>query len=161
ESDHSGRARRPDFRLIGGKFDRIGIRQGARSPQRHPPVLRTQRRGCRRCPRICASNSIPCPSHYLRQRAPGQSMMAILQGRVGISGPSTEGKEAVIDDRAAGVYARGDRIRSIKHRRGRRKGGDMRKLLAWLGSALFIAGLLIAATDASRAEGLVFLSTQL
>ena len=37
----------------------------------------------------------------------------------------------------------------------------MRKLLAWLGSALFIAGLLIAAADASRAEGLVFLSTQL
>ena len=37
----------------------------------------------------------------------------------------------------------------------------MRKLLAWLGSAIFIAGLLIAAADASRAEGLVFLSTQL
>ena len=46
KSDHSGRARRPDFRLIGGKFDRIRIRQGARSPQRHPPVLRTRRRGC-------------------------------------------------------------------------------------------------------------------
>src|SRR5215472_8111528 len=68
ESDHSGRARRPDLRLIGGKFDRIGIRQGARSPQRHPPVLRTQRRGCRCRPRICASNSIPRPSRYLRQR---------------------------------------------------------------------------------------------
>src|SRR5215831_14724258 len=37
----------------------------------------------------------------------------------------------------------------------------MRNLLAWLGSALFIAGLLIAAADASRAEGVVFLSTQL
>ena len=37
----------------------------------------------------------------------------------------------------------------------------MQNLLAWLGSALFITGLLIAAADASRAEGLVFLSTQL
>ena len=37
----------------------------------------------------------------------------------------------------------------------------MRKLLAWLGSALFIAGLLTATADASSAEGLVFLSTQL
>jgi multiple sugar transport system substrate-binding protein len=37
----------------------------------------------------------------------------------------------------------------------------MQNQLAWLGSALFITGLLIAAADASRAEGLVFLSTQL
>jgi multiple sugar transport system substrate-binding protein len=37
----------------------------------------------------------------------------------------------------------------------------MRNLLAWIGSALFIAGLLTAAADVSRAEGLVFLSTQL
>ena len=37
----------------------------------------------------------------------------------------------------------------------------MRNLLAWLGSALLIAGLLTATADASRAEGLVFLSTQL
>lgn len=58
----------PDFRLIGGKFDQIRIRQGARSPQRQSPVLRTKRRGCRCHPRICASNSIPRPSHYLRQR---------------------------------------------------------------------------------------------
>ena len=37
----------------------------------------------------------------------------------------------------------------------------MRNLLAWLGSALLIAGLLTATADASRAEGLAFLSTQL
>src|SRR5260370_20804079 len=37
----------------------------------------------------------------------------------------------------------------------------MRNVSAWLGSALFISGLLTAAADDSRAEGLVFLSTQL
>ena len=37
----------------------------------------------------------------------------------------------------------------------------MRNVLAWLGSTLFTAGLLTTAADASRAEGLVFLSTQL
>ena len=37
----------------------------------------------------------------------------------------------------------------------------MGNVLAWLGSTLFIAGLLAAAADASRAEGLVFLATQL
>ena len=37
----------------------------------------------------------------------------------------------------------------------------MRNISAWLGSTLFIAGLLTAAAGASRAEGLVFLSTQL
>ena len=43
----------------------------------------------------------------------------------------------------------------------RLKGGGMRKISAWLGSTLFIAGLLTTPADASRAEGLVFLSTQL
>ena len=43
----------------------------------------------------------------------------------------------------------------------RLKGGGMRNVSAWLGSALFISGLLTAAADDSRAEGLVFLSTQL
>jgi len=37
----------------------------------------------------------------------------------------------------------------------------MRNVLAWLGSTLFTAGLLTTAADASRAESLVFLSTQL
>ena len=37
----------------------------------------------------------------------------------------------------------------------------MRNVLAWLGSALFISGLLTAVADASRAETLVFLATQL
>jgi multiple sugar transport system substrate-binding protein len=37
----------------------------------------------------------------------------------------------------------------------------MRNLSEWLGSALFIAGLLTVTADPSRAQGLVFLSTQL
>ena len=37
----------------------------------------------------------------------------------------------------------------------------MRNLSEWLGSAFFIAGLLIVTADPSRAQGLVFLSTQL
>jgi multiple sugar transport system substrate-binding protein len=37
----------------------------------------------------------------------------------------------------------------------------MRNVSAWLGATLFIAGLLTAAAEASRAESLVFLSTQL
>jgi multiple sugar transport system substrate-binding protein len=37
----------------------------------------------------------------------------------------------------------------------------MRNVSGWLGAALFISGLLTAAAGASRAEDLVFLSTQL
>ena len=83
------------FSLIGGKFDQIRIRQGTRSPQRHPPVLRTQRRGCRCHPRICASNSIPRPSHYLRQRGTRPKHDGHLAGTRSHQRRSSEGREAV------------------------------------------------------------------
>src|SRR5690242_2768336 len=43
----------------------------------------------------------------------------------------------------------------------RRRQEGMWNVWTWLGSALFIAGMATAAADASRAEGLLFSSTQL